>query len=303
MKIDRGARDVPREILPIFVPMRPIALLLLALVLGPCALAQRISCSPQDRELFEAKLAELQGLNGKDLGDSLVNIGKGFLGTPYVEKTLEIGPKETLVINLRGLDCTTFVENVLALGLLLQHGERDFGAFAKHLRTLRYRDGKLEGYPSRLHYFTDWIRNNAKKGLVEDITAELGGVELQKSLDFMGTHRALYPFLAQEENYRALLEVEAGLAGQPLCYLPKDKIREREPLIRSGDIIALATSVKGLDVTHTGLAVQMPNGRLHLLHASSAHGEVELSREPLSDYLENQKGNIGIIVARPLLAP
>lgn len=283
--------------------MRAIPTLLMVLLLGQLAAAQRISCSPVDRELFEAKRNALRSLHGKDLGDSLVNIGRSFLGTPYVEKTLEIGPKETLVVNLRGLDCTTFVENVLAFGLLLQEGEGDFGAFAGHLRALRYRDGILDGYPSRLHYFTDWIRDNAQKGLVVDITASLGGVALHKPLDFMGTHRERYPFLAQEENYDALLQVEASLAGETLCYLPKEMIREREQLIRSGDIIALATSIKGLDVTHTGLAVQMPDGRLHLMHASSDHGEVEISREPLVDYLAKIKSNIGIVVARPLLAP
>src|SRR5690606_19931565 len=123
--------------------------------LGNTALAQRISCSPADRTLFDAKWMELRDLQGKDLGDSLVNIGKTFLGTPYVEKTLEIGPTETLVVNLRGLDCTTFVENVLAFGLLLKQGGKDFEAFAGHLQALRYRNGKLDGYPSRLHYFSD----------------------------------------------------------------------------------------------------------------------------------------------------
>ena len=273
------------------------------LFFGNWALAQQISCSPGDRGLFAAKLAEFRQLRGQDLGDSLVQIGKSFLGTPYVEKTLEIGQTETLVVNLRGLDCTTYVENVLAFGLLLKNGERDFDAFAGHLQTLRYRNGHLEGYPSRLHYFTDWIRNNGQKGLLVDISSDLGGVELKKPLDFMGTHRELYPFLASDENYGAMLEVEAALARETLCYLPMELIREREHLIRSGDIIALATSIKGLDVTHTGLAIQMGDGRLHLLHASSSKGAVEITKDPLVDYLEKIKGTIGIMVARPLLTP
>src|SRR5690606_2309854 len=253
--------------------------------------------------LFGAKMAELHRISGRDLGDSLIEIGKSFQGLPYVEKTLEVGQRETLVVNLRGLDCTTFVENVLAFGLLLREGKSDFDRFAHQLLRVRYRDGKLQGYPSRLHYFSDWIRNNAQKGLVVDITPELGGIAVQKPLDFMGTHRELYPFLASDENYAALLAVEADLAGQPLCYLPTDKIREKQGMIRSGDIIALATAVKGLDVTHTGLAIEMEDGRLHLLHASSANGKVEITQEPLVDYLGKVKGNIGILVARPLFAP
>lgn len=267
------------------------------------ALAQQISCDPKDRSLFEEKMARLQPVEGRNLGDSLVQLGKTFLGTPYVEKTLEIGRTESLVVNLRGLDCTTFVENVLAFGLLVKHGEQGFEDFADHLKTIRYRDGELRGYPSRLHYFSDWIANNEKKGLVRDISAELGGIELHKPLDFMGTHRELYPFLASDANYGAMLEVEAQLSHRPLCYLPREGLREREGLIRSGDIIALATSIKGLDVTHTGIAVQMEDGRIHLLHASSSNDRVEITEQPLVDYLKGIKGNIGIMVARPLLSP
>lgn len=280
-----------------------IKTVVLLLLLGKLSFAQQPSIPDGDRALFEARVAGLHQVQGRDLGDSLVQVGKTFLGIPYVEKTLEIGPTESLVVNLRGLDCTTFVENVLAFGLLLKSGESRFEDFTDHLRHIRYRDGELQGYPSRLHYFTDWIRNNEAKGLVRDISAELGGMELEKPLDFMGTHRELYPFLASEENFGAMLQVEADLAQHSLCYLPQSQIREREHLILPGDIIALATSVKGLDVTHTGLAVRSGDGRLHLLHASSSKGMVEITQEPLVDYLKDIKGNIGIIVARPLLSP
>ncbi len=220
------------------------------------------------------------------------------MGTPYVEKTLEVGETETLVINFGGLDCTTFVENVLAFALTLKQEEGSFSHFTENLKTIRYRDGNLDGYPSRLHYFTDWIRNNEKKGIVRDITSELGGTELKKAINFMGTHRNLYPFLANDANFTAMQAVERELAEETLCILPKDQIEKQEHLIYSGDIIALATSIKGLDVTHTGIAIQH-KGRLHLLHASSKNGEVEITEEPLADYLKGIKSNIGIIVARP----
>ena len=137
--------------------------------------------------------------------------------------------------------------------------------------------------------------------MVKDITAELGGVELEKAINFMGTHRNLYPFLASDENYEAMLAVEKDIAEEKLCYLPQGQIEGKEHLIKSGDILALATSIKGLDVTHTGIAIHQPDGRLHLLHASSKNGEVEISELPLADYLKNIKSNIGIIVARPTL--
>jgi len=278
-----------------------IKIVAVLLILGVAANAQQITCSPADKSLFETKLSDLEQTKASNLGDTIITIGQSFMGTPYVEKTLEIGKTETLVVNFGGLDCTTFVENVLAFSLMLQNQQKDFENFTDNLETVRYRNGNLEGYPSRLHYFTEWIRNNEKKGLVKDITRELGGVELEKPINFMGTHRNLYPFLASDENFEAMLKVEKELAKEKLCYLQQNHIESKEHLIKSGDILALATSIKGLDVTHTGIAIHQPDGRLHLLHASSKNGEVEISELPLADYLKNIKSNIGIIVARPTL--
>ncbi|RNC92175.1 MAG: DUF1460 domain-containing protein [Allomuricauda sp.] len=261
------------------------------------AINAQISCSPEDKIRFEKKLAQIKNLNAHSFGDTLVSIGNSFLGTPYVEKTLEIGQEENLVINLRGLDCTTFVENVLAFSFLLRSKTTTFETFGNQIKTVRYRDGLLNGYPSRLHYFTDWIRNNNEKGLVNDITADLGGVIVEKSVNFMGTHRELYPFLTDEDNFNAMLAVEKELANQPLCILPQDKIETVETKLQNGDIIALATSIGGLDVTHTGFVLKV-KGRAHLLHASSA-GAVTITEEPLVDYLRKIKHNTGIIVARP----
>ncbi|MER3319358.1 MAG: DUF1460 domain-containing protein [Allomuricauda sp.] len=276
-------------------------LIVLFLILGIFVNAQKITCSPEDKSVFEVKMSDLEQTKALSLGDTIALVGQSFLGTPYVEKTLEVGDTETLVVNFGGLDCTTFVENVLAFGLMLQNQQKDFENFTANLETVRYRNGNLKGYPSRLHYFTEWIRNNEKKGLVKDITAELGGVELEKPINFMGTHRKLYPFLASDENFEAMLTVEKEIAKEKLCYLPQNQIESKEHLIKSGDILALATSIKGLDVTHTGIAIHQPDGRLHLLHASSKNGEVEISELPLADYLKNIKSNIGIIVARPTL--
>ncbi|PRX57068.1 N-acetylmuramoyl-L-alanine amidase-like domain-containing protein [Flagellimonas meridianipacifica] len=259
----------------------------------------QITCATEDSILFEKKLNQIKHIRTSSLGDSIVAIGKSFLGTPYVEKTLEVGTKETLVINLRGLDCTTFVENVLAFGLQIKGDKHLFLDFAKKLETVRYRNGEMNGYSSRLHYFTDWIRNNESIGLVEDITPELGGEIIQKPINFMGTHRNLYPFLADDTNYENILKVESDLAKESLCILPQNQIEAQEAHIQDGDIIALATSIKGLDVTHTGFAIRV-DGRVHLLHASTS-GSVTITKEPLVDYLKKIKSNTGIIVARPTL--
>jgi hypothetical protein len=133
---------------------------------------------------------------------------------------------------------------------------------------------------------------------VTDITAQLGGERLEKEINFMGTHRKSYPFLQDDKNYQDILAMEARMKQHQIWVLPQDKIRAIENKIQAGDILALATSIKGLDVTHTGLATKV-NGRLHLLHASSKNKEVEVSEKPLVDYLKGIKSNIGIIVVRP----
>ncbi|WP_209400902.1 N-acetylmuramoyl-L-alanine amidase-like domain-containing protein [Pseudozobellia sp. WGM2] len=276
-----------------------IATFLLLLVIQLSS-AQQITCSPADKKAVEEKMKEIDGLLKDDFGKTLITIGKTFLKTPYVAKTLEIGDTETLVVNLQGLDCTTYVENVLAFGTLLRQGKTNFDDFVGTLETIRYKDGELVGYASRLHYFSEWIANNEKKGLIKDITSEIGGKEIKKDINFMSTHRGLYPFLSEDENFEKIKASEAYLNDQSICILPQDQIVANEHLIKSGDIIALTTSINGLDITHTGFATREKDGRIHLLHASTGPMEVEVSKKPLAEYLKGIKKNTGIMVARPL---
>lgn len=262
--------------------------------------SQHLICSPADRQAVENKIVEIKSIDANNFGKTLVAIGKTFMGTPYVAKTLEIGETESLVINLQGLDCTTYVENVLAFGLMLRKGQSEFEDFTKNLETIRYNNGKLDGYASRLHYFSEWIANNEKKGLLQDITGEIGGVEITKPIDFMSTHRELYPFLKDDANFKKIKASENYLNNKSICVLPQAAIETNEHLIQTGDIIALATSINGLDVTHTGIATREKDGRIHLLHASTGSMKVEVSILPLADYLKNIKKNTGIMVARPI---
>ena len=280
--------------------MKYFTLILFFLLATNSILAQQITCSPKDKAAVENKLAEIEGMFQGNFGETMVNVGKTFMKTPYVAKTLEIGDTETLVVNLQGLDCTTFVENVLAFSKLLRKEEDTFDAFINNLEAIRYKDGKLDGYASRLHYFSEWIANNAEKGLLKDITGEIGGAEITKDINFMSTHRDLYPFLADDMNYSKIKASENYLNSQAICVLAQDEIAKNEHLIQSGDIIALATSINGLDVTHTGIATREKDGRIHLLHASTGSMQVEVSKLPLADYLKGIKSNTGIMVARPL---
>lgn len=275
-------------------------LFLFLLCIIPHGSAQNLICSPKDKEAFNSKIMAISELDKHDIGATVVAIGKTFIGIPYVAKTLEIGETESLVVNLHGLDCTTFVENVLAFSLMVKNHKTDFNSYLNYLETIRYKDGKLNGYASRLHYFSEWIANNEKKGLLRDMTSEIGGVESSKAINFMSTHRELYPFLKDADNLDKIKASEEFLKMQSICILPQDNIKANEHLIQSGDIIALTTSIKGLDITHTGIATRESDGRIHLLHASTGSMAVEVSKQPLAAYLKGIKSNTGIMVARPL---
>jgi len=254
---------------------------------------------PEDQVVFDRLMHTAEVEESGPIGEVIVATGQKLLNTPYVAGTLEVHSPEILIVNLRGLDCTTFVENVLVVSGMLRDGQKEWDTYLRRLERLRYRDGIRNGYASRLHYFTDWIRNNAKKGLVGDITQGLGGLPLEKRIDFMGSHPDLYPALSSEAALKAVQKVEQALSEQVIYVLPREEVSKVENQIQNGDIIALATSINGLDVTHTGLAFRKDNGRVHLLHAST-RGSVEISKAPLSEHLQGMKGNTGIIVVRPM---
>ncbi|MFD2573838.1 N-acetylmuramoyl-L-alanine amidase-like domain-containing protein [Spirosoma soli] len=252
---------------------------------------------------------------GKTPAETAINIGKQFLGKPYVPHTLDINPTEQLVVKVREFDCTTYLETVLALALAYHDGsEKNVRlvsksrsvnpvqleqTFRKYLTQLRYRDGRIDGYASRLHYFSDWLRDNERKGLITDVTCELpGSVMVTKPISYMTTLTYKYPQLNDPAIFKQVAQTEAGLSQQPFAFIPKKNIRQAEAQLREGDIVMLTASRPGLDMKHVGLAVRQPNGRIHLLHASSDQGEVVITPYPLVDYVLWHKRLSGIRVAR-----
>ncbi|WP_245942370.1 N-acetylmuramoyl-L-alanine amidase-like domain-containing protein [Algoriphagus chordae] len=226
-----------------------------------------------------------------------IKVAQWFLETPYVEKTLELPGAEKLVINLTGLDCTTFLETVVTLVRMTEKEEFTFEDFEKELEFLRYRDGIKEAYPSRLHYFSDWVYENQQKGILTDITEEIGGSPYPNAPSFMSENPQFYAQLADPSNLEAIKTAEADIKTRSYFYIPKSEISSLEKGIRSGDLIAITTSMDNLDIVHTGFAIQK-DGRIHLLHASSKNMEVEISEKTLSDYLAGNKTQSGILVMR-----
>lgn len=220
-----------------------------------------------------------------------------LLGVPYVGGTLDKSAEEELVVHLDKVDCTTFVETVLALTIADRQGQRTFGAFKEALERVRYRDGKLDGYASRLHYFSDWIKDNERKGLVCEYTSCLPHSRKQLlTLNFMTTHVQSYPQLkADSALVDKMKEQEKAWQSVEVTYLPKEflNLPPGELPIKNGDILAITTSIRGLDVAHVGFACWMGE-KLHLLHASSNAMKVILDDLPLYDYSKNKKAHTGV---------
>ncbi len=248
----------------------------------------------RDSLLFLEK--QTASVQHSDLPARALSVAKSFLGTPYVTGTLETGTgeDERLVVNLRQLDCWTLVENSLAIA------QTDSGGFTDYydrLRQLRYWGGTIKGYGSRIHYFSGWLLQAEKNGLLRDLTREMGGIPYQKQVGYISARPGKYQKVQEAETLRALRAAEKRINAHHWYYIPKAKVAKMEHLIRDGDIIILTSAKRDLDIAHQGFAVRQ-NGRVHLLNASSLSRRVVISKQPLTQYMASQRGQSGIMIAR-----
>lgn len=278
--------------------IRTIAILLLCMVFSMGASAYQ---TKKDMERIERLLADAQKLP-KD-SNLMLHFGKQFLNVPYVAHTLDLNmEEEKLVVNTRELDCTTFVENVLALTLCAQRGETKFTDFENQLQQIRYRNGKVE-YTRRLHYFTLWIEDNARMGYVTKVESQympFTAVQHVKAA-YMSKHIKDYAMLAAHPEWlEGIKDMESIITGNYYRYIPKKNINNSNILrqtIKNGDIIAILTKKKGLDTSHIGIAVWKKDG-LHLMNASSIHKKVVIEPMVLQKYMEKHPSQIGIRLCR-----
>ena len=264
-------------------------------------LVQGVNAQVTYQRADSIKICQLLGQANRQT--SVLWIARQFLDVPYVAHTLEINDDERLVVNTRQLDCTTLVETVTALKLCAQDGKHAFADYLDALRQLRYRQGRLNGYPSRLHYFTDWIRDKAAMQIVEDIqqpNPPFSAVQ-SVSVNYMSTHPEAYKAL--KANPSLVPEIRASeqlLTGLKVRYIPKRLLRNNALLrsvVKDGDILAITCNKKGLDIAHLGFAVWRKDG-LHLLNASMLHKKVVEEPMTLWQYMQKHKTFTGIRVVR-----
>ncbi len=254
---------------------------------------------PEDQRIAEEKLNAFSSEANLPIANLLVEIGESFMGTPYVAATLENGLDEKLVVNLRELDCTTFVESTLALARTVKLKKKDFESFAGELQKIRYRDGIRNQYPSRLHYFCEWIHNNDQKGIISG-KANQNGVKSDKVINYMSTHPSDYPVLKDHpELIPTIAQQEKEISAKGFMYFPKSNIANLYSNLQHGDIIALTSSIDGVDVNHVGIIVKK-GSEFYLLHAPLSGKKVLVSDGSITDFLKPQSKNSGIMIARPV---
>lgn len=239
----------------------------------------------------------------KDEKSSTLYFANHFIGRPYVAHTLEGNDPEQLVVNTRQLDCTTFTETVVALTLCVINGKHTFADYCEVLQKLRYRQGIIDGYPSRIHYFSDWIEDNTKMGFVNEkqkYVAPFTAIQ-QLKLNYMSLHPNAYDALkAHPEYIKEIAKQEHAMTGKHYRYIPKNQVKNTAALravVKDGDIIAITCKKKGLDIAHLGFAVWKNDG-LHLLNASQIHKKVVLEPMTMGQYLSKHPSHTGIRIIR-----
>lgn len=233
----------------------------------------------------------------------IIYFARKLKAIPYVAHTLEINKKEKLVINLRQLDCTTYVENVIALSMCMNEKKYTFKSFCDNLKKIRYRDDSQPHYTQRLHYFTDWIENNTKKGICKEIQSPTPPFTNTQRINvfYMSENPSKYKMLKENPKYiPTIRKTEQNINQKTYRYIPKTEVKNTNTVrktIQDGDIIATTTSLKGLDIQHIGFAIWHKDG-LHMLNASSLHHKVVEEPMTLYNYLQKQKTMTGIRIIR-----
>jgi len=266
----------------------------------PLTNSQPTPGADKNQQRFEVLIAQAKTINlsRESMSEIIAVLAQKFLGAKYQANLLDKSTDEKLVITLDSFDCIIYVETVLALARQISLNDYKFSTFADNLVNERYLNGEINGYCSRLHYFSDWLEDNQRRRIIDNITGNLGGIPLTKTLNFMTSNRDKYPQLSDDNNYQCILTREKQVNQLPKFYIPTQNIKKVYNKIQAGDIIAIATAIPGLDVTHTGLAIRNADGSIGIIHASPG-GEVVIAKD-LKTYAAKIDQAIGIMVARPL---
>lgn len=261
--------------------------------------SQETDLAEKDERLFNAYIEQISPYKTETMEIIIEKTARFFLESPYVAHTLDLNTDEALVVNLKELDCVTYVETVLALSFTARSNNLSMNYFKEMLTKIRYRTNEITDYASRIHYTSDWVFENEKNGLLKNISKGLSGIKETKKIDFMSAHRNAYKQLANDD---AMLEKIGDIENRindrgGFYYLPKHLIAAKANDIPHMAVIGFVTSIDGLDISHVGFAYHK-NDKLTFIHASTAEMKVVIDAKSLSDYCFSQKNCKGIVVAK-----
>ncbi|OFY40543.1 MAG: hypothetical protein A2X18_11440 [Bacteroidetes bacterium GWF2_40_14] len=259
--------------------------------------SQKVYYKSEDRSIFDKYSAYIYNKTNLPDNQLIIETAKFFLNVPYVANTLEIEP-EGLVVNLRSLDCTTFVETVFALAMTAKTKVLTFDNFCSKLRLVRYRNGVINDYTDRLHYTSDWIYQNQEKKIVKNISKMPGSKPLILNLHIMSSNTNEYKQLNGKEDLIGKIKAkESEINSREHYYLPAEEIDRRASQFKSGDMVGFVTTIPGIDISHVGI-IYKDGKKLTFIHASSTHKKVVINKDPLSVFVKGTGRNTGIVLAR-----
>ena len=242
----------------------------------------------------------LQANQQKSVPELMIIVAKQMLGTEYVAGTLEKVP-EQLTVSLTQTDCILFVESCLAMALNAKKGIFHPDSLCATIQSLRYRDGKVDGYASRIHYTSEWIRQGEARGIFREITDVLSGDNLSgQRFSYMSEHSDAYRQLkGNPAEVARIADMEASLNKHTDYFvIPKADVKKMEHLLKDGDILGFNSNVEGLDIAHVALVYHKENGEVGFIHASQGDGKVVIDEKSIHDYVNARKNNNGIRIVR-----
>jgi len=292
-----------------------LVMVAIAVTALPCT-AQSASSLPMSlrfkgKDKFNALVARAKRENwvALPLGERTIAVALALKGTPYKSYTLEIDDKiEATSVNFDGLDCWTFFETAVGFARMLKECQLEGKEptpedLLAQIESDRYRGGVCTGeYLSRLHFLEEWYDDNQKRGLVVNVTKELGGVPMgRRNVSDMSKMWKSYRYLKNNPDLLPKLrEIEKANSALNVLYIPRSKLKTVQDNLKPGDVICITTDWKGSYTSHVGLAYRDRNGKIRFMHATSSKrkGYQVIIDGPPSQYLYENKYS-GIYVVRP----
>ncbi len=291
----------------IFATLAAIILSLSLSWAASAALPMEVVFKGEDKFAQLAQRADAENWSALPIGERTATVGKALVGTPYKAFTLEVDDRvEAPSVNFNGLDCWTFFETALAFARMISQPREQWTPeeLLRFIELDRYRGGQCTGsYLSRLHYLEEWYRDNDQRGLISDLTRELGGVRVSHTANEMTIKWRSYRYLRNNPGLRSgIRQMENRVKNMSVSHIPKSRVAGIEAKLHTGDVIGITThDPGGIGTSHVGLAYRTRDGVLHFMHASAPrnYGRVVLDSR-LSDYLYRYRSIAGIMVGRPL---